>query len=80
MLEMLFDAIFVMGLKDYKPLEKKIDEVLSKKVWPSSEQLINEWTTFFIIRKSIVLERERGEGMLEANRGKFGRGRQGGGS
>ena len=31
MLEMLFDAIFVMGLKDYKPLEKKIDEVLSKR-------------------------------------------------
>ena len=37
LLDMLFDAIFVMGLKDYKPLEKKIDEVLSEKVWPSTE-------------------------------------------
>ena len=79
LLNMLFDAIFVMGLKNYKPLEKKIDEVLSQKVWPSTEQLISEWSTFLTIRKSIVLEREKSEGMLEANRANVAHTRQGGG-
>jgi hypothetical protein len=39
-LAMWFDTLLVMSVRDYKPLEKQLDEIYGMKVWPSAEKNI----------------------------------------
>ena len=66
-LEMLYDTMFAMGLKDYAPQAKQVDEVFGMKVWPAADHLIDEWTTFVTVKGNMGTERERKAGMVDAN-------------
>ena len=36
LVETLFDTIFIMGLKDFQPLEKQLNETFGSKKWPTA--------------------------------------------
>jgi len=67
LLEMFCDTVFIMGLKDFAPLAKQIDEVMGKKIWPPAEDLIVEWMTMLTVKGDLGKEAERKSGMIDAN-------------
>ena len=51
--KLVFDSIFVMGARNYAPLQKKIDEILGLPVWPSADTSIAKWTQFLTIKNAV---------------------------
>ena len=71
LVETFFDTIFIMGLKDYQPLEKELDTIFGSKVWPTADECIAKFSTMITVKNSMSTDKERKAGMVEANKAKI---------
>ena len=71
LVETLFDTIFIMGLKDFQPLEKELNEIFGSKKWPTADQCIERFSTTITVRSAMSSDKELKAGMVEANRSKI---------
>jgi hypothetical protein len=67
LVETFYDTIFIMGLKDYQPLEKELDTIFGSKTWPCADDCISKFSTMITVKSSMLNDQEKRAGMLTAN-------------
>ena len=72
-----FDTIFIMGLKDFQPLDKELDTIFRSKDWPCADDCIVKFSTMITVKSSMSNDREKRAGMVEANIAKLAEGDEG---
>ena len=72
LVETFFDTIFIMGLKNYQPLEKELDTIFGSKTWPTADESIIKFSTMITVKGTMSLEKEKKAGMVDANMARIG--------
>ena len=66
LLEAFLDAIMVMKLKGFAQLKDKLNEIYSKKVWPTTEEIVNDMMNYMTALEA-ANRNDDNHGQLKAN-------------
>jgi hypothetical protein len=66
LLEAFLDAIMVMKLKGFVQLKDKLNEIYSKKVWPTTEEMVNDMMNYLTALEA-ANRNDENHGQLKAN-------------